>query len=95
MAIGKADVVAGVYSGFLDEVIEMGLPVCVLDTEYVNINRLDKDDLAILVEMKNNGIFEKLRSAKSTSSEVLQERKNRISEGVGSAETYLENALST
>lgn len=92
-AISKTDVVVGVYSGFLDEAIEMGLPVCVLDTEYVNINRLDRDGLAVLVETSNSDIFEKLVHAKNTSNKILEERKERVSQGTGSVEIYLESVF--
>jgi hypothetical protein len=92
-AISKTDVVVGVYSGFLDEAIEIGLPVCVLDTEYVNINRLDRDNLAVLIEASDSNLYEKLMNAKNTSDEILQERKDRVSKGTGSVEAYLDSVL--
>lgn len=92
-AISQTDVVVGVYSGFLDESVEMGIPVCILKTPYKNINRLDLDNLASLVDSHDCDIFEKLNAVRKTPQGVLQERKIRISENPGDIEVCLRDIV--
>ncbi len=92
-AISQADVVAGVYSGFLDESVEMGIPVCIFNTPYKNMNRLDRDNLASVVDSPDCDIFEEFNIVRQTSREVLQTRKTKISEGSRDIESCLHDIV--
>lgn len=80
-ALEQSDVVAGVYSGFLDESIELGIPIAVFKTNFVNVNRLDKDDLASLIDLETGSIYKQLFRAAKTDQALLRERCRRVGEG--------------
>ncbi len=80
-AIRSCDVIAGVYSGFLDESIETGVPVCVFLTDFVYVNRLDTDNLATLIDASKGNIYEQLLDAYHTPDALLNERRVRVREG--------------
>ncbi len=81
-AMRNCDLVAGVYSGFLDESLETGVPVCVFKTDFMNVNRLDTDNLATLIDLEKGDMYSQLLAAYHTPDDVLQERRKRVSEGV-------------
>ncbi len=92
-ALRQCDVVAGVYSGFLDETLETGLPVCILKTDFININRLDTDNLATLIDIDKGDVYTQLLGAYHTPDWVLKERRDRVSAGAGDINTTLERIV--
>ncbi len=81
-ALKQCDMVAGIYSGFLDETLETGLPVCILKSDFININRLDTDNLATLIDVEKGDVYNQLLGAYHTSDAVLRERRDRVNAGV-------------
>lgn len=79
-AIRSCDVIAGVYSGFLDESVETGVPICIFDTPFVNVNRLDADGLAARIDLQQD-MFEQFVAAYRTPNAELTERHRRVVEG--------------
>ncbi len=90
-AIRDCDLIGGVYSGFLDESIETGVPVCVFATDFLNVNRLDIDNLATLIDIQKGDIFNQLMQAYRTSNKVLEERRLRVTHGAVDINQTLEH----
>jgi len=82
-ALAQSDVVAGVYSGFLDESIEMCKPVAILKTDYPTINQLDNSGLAVCIDLGEGALFEQLRILQGTTQNILRERRERFTVGGG------------
>lgn len=80
-AIRECDVIAGVYSGFLDESIETGVPVCIFETPFLNVNRLDTDNLATLIDIEKGDLFSQFLEAYRTPNSILAERRERVISG--------------
>jgi hypothetical protein len=80
-ALESCDLVGGVYSGFLDETLEAGLPVCIFKTDFISVNRLDSDGLATLIDVTKGSVYNQLLSAYHTPDNVLRERRERVNAG--------------
>lgn len=80
-AIRACDVIAGVYSGFLDESVETGVPICIFETPFFYVNRLDTDNLASLIDISKGDLFEQFVTAYKTPNTILKKRRERVTEG--------------
>lgn len=92
-ALRTCDAVAGVYSGFLDESIESGVPVCVFATNFPVVNRLDEDGLATLVDRARGDLYNQLLQAYRTPAAVLEERRERVTVGTGDIRAILDSLI--
>lgn len=82
----KIDIVVGVYSGFLDESIEICKPVAVLQTEYPVFNRLDDGDMVGQIILAKGNLYEQLVSIKNTSYNTRKERREKFLAETGDAQ---------
>lgn len=80
-AIRACDVIAGVYSGFLDESVETGVPIAIFKTPFINVNRLDTDDLAGLIDLEKGDVFLQFVKAYEIPNATLADRRRRVTEG--------------
>ncbi len=92
--IEHIDVVAGVYSGFLDESIEMCKPVALLKTDYPTLNRLDEIGMATVVDVEKGDLYAQLLAIAETPHIVLMERRSKFVSGAGDAQVSLLEVIS-
>ncbi|MCF7815426.1 MAG: hypothetical protein K9M10_00545 [Candidatus Pacebacteria bacterium] len=92
-AVENCNVIAGVYSGFLDESIETGVPICVFMTDFLTVNRLDEDNLASTIDYVQGNIYDQLRSACMTPDHILSERRERVHSGTVDIRKTLQRIL--
>jgi hypothetical protein len=93
--IARADVVLGVYSGFLDEVAESLIPVAIPKTDYVTMSSLLDDQVADEVVLGTTPIYDQLVKARDTDARVLQRRKDLLTQNTGDARTIVQEILRT
>lgn len=89
----KADVVAGVYSGFIDESIESCKPIAIFETNYPIFNKLYEDGLASRISI-NNDILAQLQKVKQTPAQLLFERRERFVGGAGNIQESVAKIIS-
>jgi hypothetical protein len=89
----EAHVVAGVYSGFLDEAIEMCRPVVILETDYPIFNSLVDDDLVGTLSLDQSNVYATLKKHATLPYHLLEERRHRLLDGAGRLEDAVESIL--
>lgn len=87
------DVVAGVYSGFLDEAIERCIPVGVFQTSYPLFNDLVAGNIADAVNLKGDDLSVQFKQIAHTPQSTLTERRSVFMKGAGSAKQSLDYIL--
>jgi len=80
--IKNVDVVVGVYSTYLDEMIERGKPVGILNIDYPVFNNLVDEGLASCINLDNN-TCNKILDLKNTSIDVLKKRRSVFADNFG------------
>jgi len=83
--MAEADVVAGVYSGFLDEAIEACKPVAIFDTDYPIFNKMHETGIVQIVTLTGDTLETQLIMIKNTPHQLLEERKKNLCKGTGDA----------
>ena len=91
----KVDIVLGVYSGFLDESVEICRPVGIFETEYPVFNQLDEGGVADKVTLGNNGLYAQLLAIKNTPYEIRKERREKFLSGAGDSQKSVLEILAT
>jgi len=89
----KTDFVAGVYSGFLDEMVERGIPVVILDIDYPLFHDLSANGIAEMVAINELSDCNKLKLIKNTSRGTLMKRRDIFMEEKGDASKVIMSIL--
>ncbi len=91
--IAGADLVLGVYSGFLDEVAESLIPVGIPKTDYVTMSSLLDDNVADEIQLGNTPIYDQLVKVRDMDPEILQHRKELLTKNTGDARVTVQKIL--
>jgi hypothetical protein len=89
----NTDLVLGVYSGLLDEMVERGKQVGVLKTTYRAFHDLSENDLAEAVDTEASDICDQLQKASRIPKEKILERQKRFTANTGNAGKTVETLL--
>lgn len=82
--LSEIDLTIGIYSTFLDEMIEVGIPVAILDSNYTIFNDLSQSGLAetLSINESDEELLLKIKNASEISFESLKNRRETFLNGM-------------
>jgi len=81
--LSKVDIIVGVYTTLLDEMIEKGIPVGVFKTSYPLYNNLAESNLAEDIDVAGKDICKQLEKIRQLPVEVLRKRREIFTQKTG------------
>ena len=91
--LSEIDVVIGVYTTLIDEMIEREKPVIMIKTDYLVFNDLASAGLAVSVPIRSSEIFQAIEQAANMPIEELARRRKVFTENTGDMNEVLKSLL--